>query len=186
MDGCANRFKRKKTRLPWGTSAGLREKISAMGGQTGLALEIDPTNAPALASRELDTRSAGIFGCRAEPLASSMERTRLFHSTASSSPSHHERSKNHCSSSATPARSVGASTVSRRSRFSRASANHTTRITTTAVHVVCAISENLARETCVSSLDAGSPTTIQVRTARLDPRLVSQLHRFLQHFSHFQ
>lgn len=165
MDGCANRFKRKKTRLPWGTSAGLREKVSAMGGQTGLALEIDPTKASTLVSRELDTRSAGIFGSRSEHLTSTMERTRLFYSTASSSRSHHESNNNHCSSSATPARSVGASTVSRRSRFSRASTSQTTRTTTTAVHVVCAISENLARETCVSSLDAGSPTTIQVRTA---------------------
>jgi DNA mismatch repair protein MSH4 len=31
-----------------------------------------------------------------------------------------------------------------------------------AVHVVCAISENLARETCVASLDAGSATSLQV------------------------
>jgi DNA mismatch repair protein MSH4 len=31
-----------------------------------------------------------------------------------------------------------------------------------AVHVVCAISENLARETCVASLDAGSATALQV------------------------
>ena len=31
-----------------------------------------------------------------------------------------------------------------------------------AVHVVCAISENLAKETCVASLDAGSPISLLV------------------------
>lgn len=31
-----------------------------------------------------------------------------------------------------------------------------------AVHIVCAIGENLARETCVASLDAGSPVCLQV------------------------
>ena len=166
MDGYANRFKRKKTRLPWGESAGLREKVSAVGGQTGLALELDPTNAPTLVSRELDTRSAGVFGSRAEPLTSSMARTRHFHSTPSSTRSRPNANNNNGSNSASPPRSVGASTVSRRSRFSRASTSQTTQTVTTAVHVICAISENLARETCVSSLDAGSPITIQVRTER--------------------
>mmetsp|Transcript_13037 Transcript_13037/g.19285 ORF Transcript_13037/g.19285 Transcript_13037/m.19285 type:complete len:842 (+) Transcript_13037:164-2689(+) len=30
------------------------------------------------------------------------------------------------------------------------------------IHIVASVSENLARETCISSLDAGSPTTIQI------------------------
>jgi len=158
MDRRTNRFKRKQPRRPWGASAGLSDKVNDMGGRTGFALENDPTSAPPLVSHGQDSRSAGIFGQRAEQsvASSTIQRTRLFHSTPRRD-----------SSSTTPAHSAGASTVSRRSRFSRVStttAAHPSRTTTTAVHVVCAISENLARETCVSSLDAGSPTTIQVRT----------------------
>jgi len=44
--------------------------------------------------------------------------------------------------------------ASRRSRYSRAPA--------AAVHVVCAVSENLARETAVASLDAAAPTAVQI------------------------
>ena len=156
MNRPTNRCKRKNSRLLWGASADLRQKVSAMGGQTGLALEIDPTTAPPLESREQGMRSAGIFGGRAQPsMTSSEPRTRLFRSTASSSSDHNKISESQV-------RSVGASKVSRRSRFSRVSTSQNTGTTTTAVHVVCAISENLARETCVSSLDAGSPTAVQV------------------------
>lgn len=157
MDRRTNRFKRKQLRRPWGIAAGLGEKVNDMGGRTGFALENDPTSDPTFVTHDPDSRSAGIFGQRAEQsvASSAMPRTRLFQSTPRGD-----------SSSTTAARSVGASTASRRSRFSRVSMTtaQTSRTTTTAVHVVCAISENLARETCVTSLDAGSPTTIQVRT----------------------
>ena len=159
MERHNKRFKRKKPRRPWGAPASLNEKIAEMGGQTGLALEIDPTSGggsggdPPIVSHGQEARSAGIFGQRTEPsVSSSVQQTRLFQSTP----------RNRGSSASLGARSGGGSTVSRRSRFSRASMSRPSRTTTTAVHVVCAISENLARETCVSSLDAGSPSTVQV------------------------
>ena len=62
------------------------------------------------------------------------------------------------------------SASSRRSLSSRAGSVASTgtatssaaRIPQAAVHIVCAIAENLARETCVASLDAGTPTSLQV------------------------
>jgi len=53
--------------------------------------------------------------------------------------------------------------ASRRSVASRRSLmSHATKRSTYSTHIVCAISENLARETCVASLDASAPTTLQV------------------------
>lgn len=53
-----------------------------------------------------------------------------------------------------------------RSRFThfttRSSAKNDSASQVAAVHVICAISENLAGETCVVSMDAGRPTTLQV------------------------
>jgi DNA mismatch repair protein MSH4 len=87
----------------------------------------------------------------------------------------------HGITASTPAASVANNThKSDRSRFSRASAAMSRSASAIrrrsnsnsggaggaslapAVHIVCAISENLARETCVASLDAGSATTLQV------------------------
>ena len=156
MHGNNQRFnnKRKKPRRrPWGATASLSEKIAETGGQTGFALEIDPTAAPPIVTRGQETTrvAAGIFGQRTEPsAASSVRQTRLFFQSPT------PRGGN----ATTPVEKP--STGSRRSRFSRASTKIPGRTSTTAVHVVCAISENLARETCVSSLDAGSPTTMQV------------------------
>ncbi len=42
------------------------------------------------------------------------------------------------------------------------SAKRRTAGSTKSVHVICAISENLARETCIAIMDAGSPATMQV------------------------
>ncbi|GKY95414.1 hypothetical protein MPSEU_000502900 [Mayamaea pseudoterrestris] len=53
------------------------------------------------------------------------------------------------------------SMASSASRFT-SSADRSMRSPPRAVHLICAISENLARETCVASMDAGCPTTLQV------------------------
>jgi DNA mismatch repair protein MSH4 len=56
----------------------------------------------------------------------------------------------------------------RRARRSRSStgATNTTRsdasLVRAAIHIVCAVGENLARETCIASLNAGSPVTLQI------------------------
>jgi DNA mismatch repair protein MSH4 len=51
---------------------------------------------------------------------------------------------------------------SRGGSISIASATSSARMPQAAVHIVCAIAENLARETCVASLDAGTPISLQV------------------------
>lgn len=78
------------------------------------------------------------------------------------------RSTNDAASSALPQRRrlfPGQSVASRRSRFTTktppASSNsRKTMRTNNMVHVVCSVSENLARETCIASIDAASPVAI--------------------------
>jgi len=145
MERRTNRYKRKKRR-PLG-AMDLAQKITDRGGQTGFALELDPSSAPSVQTG----RSAGIYGQRTiVTSSSSLHQTRLF------------RTPRNTRDTATPAnaRSVAQSTASRRSRFSRASSSAPTRTTTTAVHIVCSLSENLACETAVCSLDAGSPMSM--------------------------
>ena len=61
------------------------------------------------------------------------------------------------SSAATVASSHGGSAA-----FALATPGARTQHTNAISHVVCAVSENLARETCVASLDAGAPVAMQV------------------------
>jgi MutS domain III/MutS family domain IV len=149
-----NRFKRKKQRRPLG-ARDLQEKVDGMGGQTGLALELelDPTSIDLPAAHV--NSSAGVYGQRRNMASSSssLYRTRLFQTPTNTTGRANDT-----------ARSVAQSTASRLSRFSRASTTRPTTqaASTMAVHIVCAVSENLARETCVSSIDAGSPTSIYV------------------------
>ena len=112
----------------------LQEKVKDNGGVTGSALEVEPSSTH---KRE----AVGIYGRRNQSSASSVRTQRVFAaSTTASSPQ---------------------TAPSRRSRFSRPSRSRLA-IPSAATHVVCCISENLARETCVASLDAGAPTTMQV------------------------
>lgn len=124
-----------------------------MGGPTGLALETNTTS-------DSSNRSSGLYGGR--NCSNHLNRKRLFRMPRAGENNEHSTSDRTADN---PGRcfSDTPSILSRQSRFSRASST-TTRIaaTTTAVHIVCAISENLARETCVTSLDAGSPITVQV------------------------
>jgi hypothetical protein len=151
-----DRFKRKKQRRSSGP-LDLQGKISEAGGQTGLALEIDSTNvATAQDASQRERRAAGIYGQRTGTSSSSFCRTRLFRTPKTK----------RGTSTIGPRSAAAQTTSSRRSRFSSAfsapSRPFANMSSNAAVHVVCAVSENLARETCVSSLDAGSPTTLQV------------------------
>jgi DNA mismatch repair ATPase MutS len=154
MDTNVHRVKRKK-RLPLGASLSLLDKVSAIGGQTGLALELDPTNAPAVANNA--ERAAGLYGRRITEGSTTQHQTRQFRTPLSNN------SAAANNNAAVEQLSATKSVASRISRFSRASsARKPTTTSNTAVHIVCAISENLARETCISSTDAGSPTNLQV------------------------
>ena len=119
----------------------LRTKVARAGGPMGYSLEqSQPTQEDGAASE----RSTGIYGQRVaascDATTSVLRRRLLFPNTA---------------------HSKAASRASGRSCFSRQTSTART-VSRPAVHVVCAISENMARETCVASLDAGSPTTMQV------------------------
>lgn len=154
----------------------LEGKVAEAGGQSGFGLEVSADgqqqqqqqasriSAEAGASAALP--SAGIYGGRPNSAFSmaNLRQTRLFQT-----PSVKQRAP-------TPASVANTQKSDRsgRSRFSKASNAMVSRSTSAirrraansemspAVHVVCAISENLARETCVASLDAGSATSLQV------------------------
>jgi DNA mismatch repair protein MSH4 len=152
-----NRFKR--TRRPLGAARGLAEKVNDdMGGQTGFALEMNETgDAFSFNHRSADT---GLYGQRRNR-SFSVQRARTFPGPSGGTAKQFARGAT--------ARSLATSTAtSRFSRFSKAASQTTTGIrammstTTAAVHIVCAISENLARETCVASMDAGSPTSMHI------------------------
>ena len=103
-----------------------------------------------------DEIAAGLHGQRISGTTSvSLHRGRLFRTPGASTTNR--------GGQAQPLKSTGmkfpSSRLSKQSRFSRASSSRQGSSSggVPAVHVVCAISENLARETCVSSLDAGSP-----------------------------
>ena len=123
----------------------LLDKVQASGGESGRALEIDPTDE--VADEEAHHNESGLYGLRrAKSNLSSSRRAQRF------------LTRNATTHSSTK------STMSYKSRFSHG----TTRplvpghSSMAAVHIVCAISENLARETCVASMDAGSPVSIFV------------------------
>lgn len=148
--------KRKQQRRLLGARC-LQAKVKERGGESGLALELelDPVSRDGPIAHDED-KSAGIYGQRRRKTDSSFSfhQTRHFHTPRT----------NINGAPNANARSVAQSTASRISRFSRTSTNLPTNrpVTTMAVHIVCAVSENLARETCVSSMDAGAPTSMYI------------------------
>lgn len=135
--------KRKRSHSIRGQS--LFAKVQASGGESGLALEIDHTDK----ATDIETHHdvSGLYGSRRVTASlSSSRRTQRFLS---------RNNTNHSSSK---------STMSFKSRFSNGSTRPLVpgHNSMAAVHIVCAISENLARETCVASMDAGSPVSIFV------------------------
>jgi MutS domain III len=153
-----NKSRFKRTRRPLGAARGLAEKVNDdKGSQTGFALETNQANdSVSFNHRSADT---GLYGQRRNR-AFSVHRVRNFPAPSGGTARPIARG--------TTARSLATSATSRFSRFSKAATHTTTGIramtstTAAAVHIVCAISENLARETCVASMDAGSPTAMHI------------------------
>ena len=155
-------------------SLDLESKVVESGGSVGHALEA-PQMSPWNDDAGDAVVSAGLHGNRVSGsnVSTSLQRARLFRtpsmSTATAARTS-ERSVGTAKTSDQQGRSSSTqrrglqSELSKRSRFSRATTY--TRTTTSsgvpAVHIVCAITENMARETCVASLDAGSPLYLQV------------------------
>jgi len=157
------------------------------GGSGGYALG-DSTNrttadarhhpfVPASASREgrrpLESPSAagacsgGIYGARASASVVVLQRTRLFDTPSTRGRGGaNANAANDAASTRTGNSRSGFRSEASASRFTRAGSTPSSRLPGSgggaAVHVVCAISENLARETCVASVDAGAPTTLHV------------------------
>ena len=136
-------IKRKRSHSIRGKS--LLAKVQATGGASGLALEIDPTDSNV--NKKTDDDVSGLYGSR---------RLTANPSSSCKAQSFHTRSNNTHSSTK--------SKLSYKSRFSRGSTRPLVpgQNSMADVHIVCAVSENLARETCVASMDAGSPVSIFV------------------------
>lgn len=129
------RFQGRKRKLASLKGRSLKERVRASGGANGFALEQEGAEMSSMRRRQGMISSNDAF-------------TRRFRDNGTlRSSAHSIRTK---------------STF--RSRFTRISSktNHQGLSANGSVHVVCAISENLAQETCVASMDAGSPITLQV------------------------
>jgi DNA mismatch repair protein MSH4 len=168
--------KKRSRRSSSSGSTGLEAKVAETGGRVGYGLE---ANDP----RDVTTRKegAGVYGSRASVAsASKAPRRRLFlqaHSNKSSGTQTNGTSKGVRGDASTiksgaPSNPYSSSS-NRRPMTSSAStvATRTTKASTLpkaaglrsgVEHIVCAISENLAKETCVTSLDAGSPTSLLI------------------------
>ena len=119
-------------------SGALEDKVRGGGGRHGFALE-------GSVDKQTNIKDSGLYGTAA---CTNTTRKRLFggnKSVVNKTASVQARKSR--------APKVGASTPST-TRFSA--------VDQSSVHVVCAISENLAKETCVASLDAGSPVSLHV------------------------
>ncbi|KAL7579852.1 hypothetical protein ACA910_004864 [Epithemia clementina (nom. ined.)] len=172
-----NSFRRDKRRRPQGRRRGPRDLESIVGehgGPAGHALEQQDSDlysshnagTGTLCSSPWNDEAGdavvapGVHGQRVSGSSNnstSLHRARLFRTPGG-------RSSSAVAAQPTShAKSYALSEPSRQSRFSRATAyTRGAGAGVPAVHIVCAISENMARETCVASLDAGSPLYLQV------------------------
>ena len=123
------------------------KQAGLLGGLSGLERHIPaPADSPWVETN--DEVASGLYGSRVSRGTSTLHRARLFRTPGGASRVS-SRTRNHDDQSKTIN-----SEPSKRSRFTRASTRRAYG-NVPAVHVVCAISENMARETCVASLDAG-------------------------------
>lgn len=136
----------------------LQTKVKQNGGPLGISLgQTEGNKGPARGNVSFKTTAIGsLSGINGRQAAASAAAS----TTATSATSTARRQLEFSAKDSSPATTTRTK-ASGRSRFSRATlkTNHTVR---PAVHVVCAISENMARATCIASLDAGSPTELQV------------------------
>ena len=146
----SGKYKRRKQ----GGDGGLQSKVDQSGGRSGFGLERDPHNT----DDDQTVRSNGIYGGRSNSGLSQMHRIRLFGSASIST----RKTASDKSSAASVGRSSAVRSrrlISSKTSIAQARIGNANRA---AVHVVCSISENLAKETCVVSLDAGSPTSVHM------------------------
>ena len=123
-------------------------------GKAGYTLGATPEGEEVAHGNAVTTeRAAGLYGSRTRS------------SAVKNKHNHSQRSFKDSSSKATSMQeSVGRSTSTRSlfSRFHAAGNDAQTRFGAPSVHIVCSISENQARETCVTSIDVGSPTYLTI------------------------
>ena len=177
LQGQRRPSKRKRQSRRASANASLEEKVMQAGGRLGYGLgdSLDQDNDNGLRS------GAGVYGGRSISSSTGGPRIRLFQdtmragtaTTANSTMLVDTNSKGTQSDGSVksdtprnPYNSIGrklprqTGTASVSSASSRRVRPKATR--SGSVHIVCAISENLAKETCVASLDAGSPVALQV------------------------
>jgi DNA mismatch repair protein MSH4 len=146
---------RKRKQPPSSRGRSLQDRIRAAGGATGFALDHEDGN------HQSNARSSIGRLVTREDLSSAA--TRPYFSSARSFLNN--KPGNNGGSTTTP-RSSARTSASSRPRSSRASSKSHHQYPglspAQSVHVVCAISENLAQKTCVASIDAGVPTVLQV------------------------
>ncbi len=145
MSLSAKRKRPTKSTLTTGRSA--RNRVTQSSGPTGLSILDDDTVANATRHYEAAEDASGLFGSR-RSATPGLGQTRLFPTTPG----------------ATGGMLAPASRRSVTSRFSKAATTDDASWHNPPgpAHVVCAISENLARETCAASLDVSSPTQLHV------------------------
>lgn len=176
--------KRSRRSSSTSVNGGLESKVAEAGGRLGYGLE---KTSDKVDNNNMTKDGAGVYGSRSVSSVSRTPRLRLFQetrargtTTTSASLKTSGTSKvtkggtqddASVKTSATPKNPYSSSgrTNSRRPMTSSASTLSTSRASRPKVglrsgveHIVCAISENLAKETCVTSLDAGSPTSLLI------------------------
>jgi DNA mismatch repair protein MSH4 len=161
----------KRKQRPKG-SLDLKGKVAYAGGEGGFGLELDSSDEENQASTNNNNTSDqndGVYGNRKSAAASvnTMRRARIFDKRPPSSRAASTKGKGK-SSQASVASSKNPYGRLKRSSGLASRAGSTVRsranppLPTAAVHIICAIGENLARETCIASLDAGTPVSLQV------------------------
>jgi DNA mismatch repair protein MSH4 len=144
----------------------LEGKVAEAGGEGCFGLEVSSSGDENEST--YPTEDSGVYGSkRSVASRSTHSRARRFLSSARS---HAQAPPIGQASMASSKRNPYKSSSSRLRRSSalgsspRSTSNSRLRVgvAKAAVHIVCAIGENLARETCVASLDAGTPVFLQV------------------------
>ena len=161
----ANKSKRK---LDTTEQLDLEEKVRKIGGEASFGLEERENRKDRTSVRE----DSGLYGRRKHSVDEASIASSRRHFSHSLSLSHEKgRSSAAGYASITSSRRTSKPTSSirirrpptRGSTVKSIRSSHTgEKLERAAVHIVCAIGENLARETCVASLDAGSPVCLQV------------------------
>jgi DNA mismatch repair protein MSH4 len=154
-------------------SLDLQGKVADAGGEGGFGLEVDSSDEENQApnNNNKSDQNDGVYGSRKSAAASvnTMRRTRLFDKKPPSSRAGAASTKGKSSQASMASSKNPYGRLKRSSGLSSSRAGSSVRsrvvnprLPTAAVHIVCAIGENLARETCIASLDAGTPVSLQV------------------------